>query len=387
MKATYSYRIFKDAAALPDGWEKVARPNIFLSRAFLLAMQKAAPSNMECLFIGLFYEESLCGVALVQYINLAGIETFKNEARTFCIKDYLFRRFSSHVLILGNNNLTGQNAYVLSDRIAEKDALPLFAAALDEIKTQYRKRRICINLIAVKDFNAAEFPGFDDAGFPGYHKFCTQPNMIFTVRDNWTTPEDYLADMNTKYRTQYNRARKKADGIVKKRLTTDEIRESSKRISELYHTVANRASFNTFFLPENHFLVLKEELQDDFLLYGYFLDGQMVGFNTLIRNGEDMDTYFLGYDEAVQKEKMLYLNMLYDMVSYGISKGARHIVFARSAMEIKSSIGAVAEPVYGIIKHTNAAINRYTGQLFEYFDPKVEWKERNPFKQEHAVQL
>lgn len=371
---------------LPDNWEQVARPNVFLSRAFLSAMQKAAPANMECHFLGLFCGAALCGVALVQYINLAGIETFKNESRTFCIKDYLFRRFSSHVLILGNNNLTGQNAYLLSG-IREQDALPLFAAALDEIKLQYRKQGICINLIAVKDFNAAEFPNFEEAGFTGYHKFCTQPNMIFTIRDNWKTPEDYLADMNTKYRTQYNRARKKADGITKKRLTIDEIRENSKRISQLYHTVANRASFNTFFLPENHFLVLKQELQDDFLLYGYFLDGQMVGFNTIIRNGEGMDTYFLGYDEAVQKEKMLYLNMLYDMVSYGICKGARHIVFARSAMEIKSSIGAVAEPVYGIIKHTNAAINRYTGQLFEYFDPKVEWKERNPFKQEHAVQL
>lgn len=336
---------------------------------------------MECHFIGLFRDNALCGTGLVQYINLAGIETFKNKSRSFCIKDYLFRKFSSHVLILGNNNLTGQNAYVLTSDISEGTALQLFAAAMEDIKRYYQKRCIRINLMAVKDFDSKELPDFEDSGFTGYHKFCTQPNMIFTVRDHWKAPEDYLADMNTKYRTQYNRARKKAEGITKRRLSATEIKRSNTRISELYHTVANHASFNTFFLPDNHFLTLKQELEDDFLFYGYFIDDTMIGFNTLIRNGEDMDTYFLGYDEEVQKEKMLYLNMLYDMVSYGIVKGFRHIIFARSAMEIKSSVGAVAEPVYGIIKHTNAIINRYTGQLFEYFDPQVAWKERSPFKE------
>jgi hypothetical protein len=29
-----------------------------------------------------------------------------------------------------------------------------------------------------------------------------------------------------------------------------------------------------------------------------------------------MDTYFLGYDDSIQREKMLYLNMLYDMILF-----------------------------------------------------------------------
>ena len=93
-----------------------------------------------------------------------------------------------------------------------------------------------------------------------------------------------------------------------------------------------------------------------------------------------MDTYFLGYDAAVQKEKMLYLNMLYDMVGYAIKKKFTHVIFARSAMEIKSSIGAVADDVYGMIKHTNPLINKFMARLFTYFDPAVQWKPRSPFK-------
>jgi hypothetical protein len=145
-------------------------------------------------------------------------------------------------------------------------------------------------------------------------------------------------------------------------------------------TVAQNASFNTFHLPQNHFETFKRQLGDDFLFYGYFLDDKLVGFNTLIKNGSDMDTYFLGYDDGIQKEKMLYLNMLYDMIGYAIKKSFKHVIFARSAMEIKSSTGAVAEDVYGIIKHTNPILNSFMAKLFPYFDPKIEWKARSPFK-------
>ena len=93
-----------------------------------------------------------------------------------------------------------------------------------------------------------------------------------------------------------------------------------------------------------------------------------------------MDTYFLGYDETIQKEKMLYLNMLYDMVAYAIKKQFKHVIFARSAMEIKSSVGAHPEEVYGIIKHHNSLLNIFMSRLFPYFDPKIQWKQRNPFK-------
>jgi hypothetical protein len=37
---------------------------------------------------------------------------------------------------------------------------------------------------------------------------------------------------------------------------------------------------------------------------------------------------------------MLYLNMLYDMIAYSINKGFKEIIFARTALEIKSSVGA-----------------------------------------------
>lgn len=335
---------------------------------------------MECHFVGLFKDDSLCGVALIQFIDLNNVTTFREQQKKNHLKDYLFKKFTSHILFIGNNTLTGQNAYLHTNAITETEALQLMQAAMQEVKKHYHDKGITINLIAVKDFNTEEFPDFNGAGFKNYFKFCTQPNMIFNISNDWNSIEDYLLALNTKYRTQYKRARKKAEGITKKKLNTTEIQAHQERISELYQTVANRASFNTFFLAENHFEVMKKELNDNFLFYGYFIDDILIGFNTLIKNNTDMDTYFLGYDESVQQQKMLYLNMLYDMIAYAIKKKYKRVVFARSAMEIKSSVGAKAEDVYGVIKHTNPIVNPFMGKLFNYFEPKVAWKARNPFK-------
>ena len=381
MKPELHFKLYTRAEALPPEWDAIAKENIFLSRNYLAVLEKSAPANMDCHFTGIFKNGVLCGIALAQYINLSRINTFVTEdKKSFCLKDYLFNKFSSHILIIGNNTLTGQNAYLLKDSISETEALAVLKNALSELKKQYRKKCVYMNLLSLKDFNAAELPNFKAAGYKRYYRFCTQPNMVFSIRQSWHTIDDYLASLSTKYRTQYNRARKKAEGLEKRKLSAGEIKQHEACISRLYLTVTGNASFNTFHLPKDHFEVFKQQLGDDFLFYGYFWEGRLMGFNTLIKNGSDMDTYFLGYDASIQKEKMLYLNMLYDMVGYAIKKQFRHIIFARSAMEIKSSVGAAAEEVYGMIKHTNPLINLFTGRLFRYYDPKIEWKERSPFK-------
>jgi hypothetical protein len=110
------------------------------------------------------------------------------------------------------------------------------------------------------------------------------------------------------------------------------------------------------------------------------LEGKLIGFNTLIKNGAVMDTYFLGYDDSIQREKMLYLNMLYDMVAYSINKGFKEIVFARTALEIKSSIGAKPQKMYGYAKHCNAIADLVFEKVYCYLEPEIVWKERNPFQ-------
>lgn len=379
-----SYKIYHSVSGLPEDWNNLTDGNIFLSTDYLKVLETSAPDNMQCYFIGLFDQNGLAGISLAQFLDLSGVSSFGERDNCFKMKirNFAFKRFASHVLLLGNNMLSGENTLRLNNSVPQQEAFRTLGNALEEIRKSLSKKGISTHLTIWKDFSETDTQQFRIPEFDSYFKFSTQPNMVFDIRENWQSDSDYVASLNKKYRDQYKRARKKAESIVKRKLSIEEIIANNDTIYDLYFTVAKNAPFNTFYLKKNHFIVLKEMLQDRFLFYGYFIDEKLIGFDTLIKNGDTTDTYFLGYDENCQRDKMLYLNMLYNMVAYSINKKYRKIVFARTALEIKSSVGAKPVYLFGYIRHSNAILNLFMSKLFPYFEPEMEWHERHPFKTE-----
>jgi len=382
LNSAYTFSIYESVKQLPSQWNSLASSNIFLSTHYLEVLEESAPQNMSCFFIGIFENKNLVGIALSQFLDLNKLESFGERdkcVKTF-VRNLIFRNFCSHVLLLGNNMLSGQNAYQFSEQIDSAKGIEVLYQAIDEIKKILKQKGLSVHLTTLKDFEEKEQLHFSAPQFQSFYRFTTQPNMVFCSCDHWHTFDDYIASLSKKYRDQYKRCRKKAAGIHKQKMNLEEIIAQEETIYDLYHHVAQNAPFNTFFLAKNHFRVMKEKLKDNFLFYGYFENGQLIGFNTLIKNGTQMDTYFLGYDEKIQREKMLYLNMLYDMIAYSINKGFKEIIFARTALEIKSSVGAKPEEMFGFMQHSNVLINKKMEQLFCYLEPKTDWQERNPFK-------
>ena len=382
MNNTFSFQIFASADKLPDTWNNLSKKNIFLSINYLKVLENSAPANMECHFIGIFQNQNLVGIALTQMITTNGINITgdKKSCLQSKIRDFILRKFASNVLFVGNNMLTGQNAYCYKETISFSDFISNLNKAVREIEKIFESKQKKIHILNYKDFDLSESENFETNAFVDFYKFEIQPNMVFDIPENWQSNDDYVLALSKKYRDQYKRSHKKADGIVKCKLSLEQIIIHNTRINELYLNVTKNAPFNTFYLSENHFIEFKKQLGHDFLFYGYFLDDNLIGFNTLIKNGDSIDTYFLGYDDNFQREKMLYLNMLYDMIGYSINKKFKKIVFARTALEIKSSVGAKPEIMFGFIKHNNKIINKFMPKIFDYFDPKVVWQERNPFK-------
>ena len=379
---TFSVTLYKSVKDLPEQWSTLSSENIFLSKEYLAVLENTSPKNMNCIFIGVFKNNALCGIFVSQYLNLTKVETFgeRDKQLKTHLRNLTLRNFCSHVLFIGNNMLSGQNAYIFSKTIAKELQTEILELVVNKLITHYAVNKIKIHLTSIKDFSSNTANSLQEFGLKDYYKFSTQPNMVFSINNNWHKEEDYINALTKKYRDQYKRARNKANGIEKKKLNLTEIIENQECIYNLYLEVAKNAPFNTFILPKNHFAKLKEELDKNFLFYAYFLNNEMIGFNTLIKNGNVMDTYFLGYNATIQKEKMLYLNMLYDMVAYSINKGFKEIVFARTALEIKSSVGAKPLEMNGFIKHTYKIIDNCLPFLFTYLEPVTEWKERNPFK-------
>lgn len=380
MKPIYTFQIFNRVSEIPQQWDLLSTENIFLSTTYFEVLEQSSPENMVCHYIGIYQKDELVGIALAQFLNLSTIAAFGNNDQHLidAIKKTAFKKLASHILIIGNNMLTGQHAFALLDKTDKLEALKTLIKASEKLKTIFKRQGIKVHITTFKDFVKDEIQTILQAVFQSYTPLTSQPNMVFEIPTHWKTEQDYIHALTKKYREQYQRARRKAEGIEKRKMGLEDIIKHEGTIYHLYRHVANNANFNTFFLAKNHFRVLKEKLNDQFLFYGYFFNGKLIGFNTLIKNGSTMDTYFLGYNHGLQREKMLYLNMLYDMVAYSINQGFKEIIFGRTALEIKSSVGAKPRAMCVLAKHSHVIADLAFEKAFNYFEPQVIWKERNP---------
>jgi predicted N-acyltransferase len=379
---TATYQIYSSISELPKTWDEVAHDNAFLQTPYLKVLENAAPTNMQCFYIGIFDRSELIGVSLAQYLDLNKLESFgeRDKCVKTIIRNFIFKNFASHVLFLGNNMITGQNCYAFNATIDFKTVSELLVECASEITKHFKKKNITIHIVSFKDFYQEQALEFKKYSFNTVYEFNTQPNMVFELPNNWKNNDDYIGAFSKKYRDQYKRAHKKIEGVETRELSLEEIISYEERIHELYHHVAKNAPFNTFFLDKHHFSTFKKQCGNRFVLCGYFLNERLVGFHTLLLNSSVLETYFLGYDEKVQKEKMLYLNMLYNMTKFGIENQFKKIIFGRTALEIKSSIGAQPIVMSGFIYHTNKYVNKVMANIFPKLEPTSVWQQRHPFK-------
>ncbi|OCK52856.1 hypothetical protein BA768_09395 [Chryseobacterium sp. CBo1] len=374
----YTFQIFGSVKELPTDWNKIiGQQNIMLSEEYFRVLEESKPENMKCFFAGFFADENLIGGALFQYLSFIEHKTFQKDEVLCSVRNFLAKKFTKDVMILGNNMLTGQNGFYFdTSKIHTDKAMSLLNDTSTTLQSKYRRS----SLIIFKDYQKPFLKNFDEIKFRRFFRFSVQPNMILNIKPEWKAFENYADDFSKKYRARLKSAKKKLEGIQKIELDFEAIKMHQKEMNVLYQNVAENAPFNTFFLTDYHFENMKQNLQENFKVFGYFSDDKLIGFYTLIINNQDIDTYFLGYDKEIQKEKQIYLNMLFDMTEFGISNQFKRIIFGRTALEIKSTIGAEPVEIFGLIKHNNKAINTFIKKIFYSLNPKVEWVQRKPFK-------
>jgi len=381
------FKIFNSYKQLPPEWDGFVLHDNFLQTAYFQSLEDASPNNISMKFVGVFKDETLVGIAIIQRVELYLKDMFRNETDSLFIENFknaVSKLLQGNLLVAGNLTHTGQHGlYFNLDEISHNHfLLQVYQAILQlkkEIKTTDKKR---IRMIMLKDYFHDDAIHQESDLFikNQIHKVSAQPNMILEVKNHWTHFDDYLADLHKKYRDRYKTARKKAKNVQKRELEIEDIKENAALLHKLYKNVSDHAKVNTFILPENHFYNFKKNLNENFKVFGYYLDNKLIGFYTLILNGKTLETYFLGYNSEYQYKNQLYLNMLYDMVSFGIENNFSSVVYARTAMAIKSSVGAKPKKMFIYMKHTNWVMNTLLKYIFKLMNPKHNWQERHPFK-------
>ncbi|WP_396602593.1 GNAT family N-acetyltransferase [Algibacter sp. R77976] len=382
------YKIFRNTSELPKSWDALAIKDVFLKTDFLSGLETSLPNNISGYYVGVFKDENLVGIAIVQRVEMYADDIFRKSNQNAIqqlAKQLVSKIVKGNALVIGNLMHTGQHGiYFYENEISQTEYLSQLEKALEdlklEIKTQFNKN---IRVIVFKDYFEADAIHENKAFFKAnnLYKIQLQPNMVFTIPDTWESTEDYISAFNKKYRRRYKTARKKGINLQYKELDLEYLKTNSKAIFSLYETVSDNAGVNSFKLQEQHFYKLKVHLKEKFKVFGVFLKEELIGFYTLILNNSTLETYFLGYNKDLQHQHQMYLNMLFNMASFGIENGFKSIVYARTAMEIKSSIGAKPHVMHIYLNHTNNLVaNTVLKCIVKYMNPIQEWEERHPFK-------
>lgn len=391
---SFSVQIFTSIRQVPKDWDELApQDNLFLQRPYLSMLEMYPPENMQfCYF--LFYEHhQAVGIAIGQLLPFQAAESLKEQAplkedetcglptverRT---KILLAKRIQFSVLTIGNLLLTGEHGFAFRQGITRQQQFILLSKAATRAQHILTQKGWKINVLSLKDFFEENRPSASTIQQFQFNECSIQPNMIMPLAKTWHTFDDYLAALSSKYRVRAKRAFKKAASIERRVLDESAIEQHIETIYQLYKNVAQNADFNVLTLHPHYFLALQQSLGKAFQLTGYFKDGKLIGFCTTIKNGAELEAHFLGFEERENQEHQLYLNMLYDIIAYGIEQQAERIVFARTAPEIKTSVGAQAHEMYCYLRHRQPMMNHLLRPLLNYLEPKVVWQARHPFKE------
>ncbi len=377
---------------MTDLWDDfVPEHRVFLRSAYLRALEAAPPNGMHGGYLTFSLHGQMIGIASCQIQHYRGDEPFNDEqlaqATGFWNKTkvaaqkFITRQIRLNVMVCGSLLLTGEHGFYFHPKVNPEIASLLLYKGLEKASEEMGRRGTRIALFVMKDFfertQKSLSPIFTDRKF---YEFQAQPTMVLDVRHDWESFDDYLAAMSSKYRVRVKRAFKKGKDIVRKELTLQEIEENKQQIFDSYQNVAAKAVFNTFTFTPDYFPSLKRELGDKFKLIACYIHDEFVGFYTTIKSGNELDAHFLGLDYQVNRDSQLYLNMLYDMIRIGIDEGVHQVTFSRTALEIKSSIGAEPHDLTLYARHRNCIANWFVKYFINQFAPKEEWVQRRPFK-------
>ncbi|MEM6396373.1 MAG: GNAT family N-acetyltransferase [Bacteroidota bacterium] len=283
--------------------------------------------------------------------------------------------FKFKVLVLGQMLTSGPYASSLDPH--EIDGR--WAKLLDQLSVQLANHLSC-SATMLKDLVEANSESAVYWQDQQYYRLPVDPVMQLPIRQSWASFDDYLLDLTSKYRVRYRRARKQADGINKRRIPPAKVSELQPEMDELFQSVRITADYDPIDPPPGYFTALQEAWRAHCQIDGYYLDGELVGFTTALFDGGSMHAHYLGFDQEVNRSHHLYHNMLFDLIETAIEERADLLNFSRTALEIKSSVGAEPQE-YAVMLRSNS---RFGNWLIRSFTPRLfqaqEWQRRNPFK-------
>jgi hypothetical protein len=364
---------------------------IQLSFDYLLAFEKGSPTNQTYKYVFVKEKSVVIGMFYFQIVDLASkelehiinLEPYSKLLSCFSglINNMLFgvKKNKKHVLLI-NGNLTISGEYGIAFLKDKKNVvMQQLYAALDLVKNEIELQDKIIASI-IKDFPSVEIAEIDRA-VPSnrYSKMMMDPIMKISIRSDWNSMEDYLEDLSAKYRLRYNNTRKKLDGLQIRTLSYAEIEREKDKINSLYANVQQKSPIRIVKTDVNYLLSLSKHLGDNFVFKAIYKKEVMISFLCGFYDKNHFEAHHIGINYQFNKQHALYHNILFEFIDLGISLKRKEISFGRTAMEMKTTVGAIPVDYHAFIRLHNRVLN----SIIRPFIPgkaETNWTPRSPFK-------
>jgi hypothetical protein len=204
-------------------------------------------------------------------------------------------------------------------------------------------------VVLVKDFPAATKTPRKRRGFKpkpwssGWVDLEFDPVMRLVLNPEWKHMDDYLEELKTKARTKVKRILKCSEGCRLELLDYASMQANIELLHSLYLQVYAEASFRLGALSPEDLLAAKRHWGDDFKVQVVWHDDQLVAFQCGYLTSKTVEAFFVGFNRELNKDLSLYQRMLIEFIQWGIEAQKEEVAMGRTALDIKSSVGATPE--------------------------------------------
>lgn len=367
-----------------EDWDCIAETaSVFLSRRYLAAAEQEFTDTILRRFAIVYEQHQPVAILATQTFDVHGDQLVKNAAEEEGLPDELKRKglalLKRRVMMCGNVHTWGRHGVAFADEDRVSEIWPGVADALYRIR-RADKLHGQTDYVLIKDLLGQQCEEADVLDAFGYRALDTEPNMVLTLKDSWTSFEDYLNDLKKKYRAAVRKTMKPfANDPFQVAPIADHHAEAS-RIYELYQSVLARADVRMFGLQQTTLPNLADALQDDFVTIGIREDGRLIGFVNVIRDGSTAIGYYIGIDYETNSTLPIYHRLLFAVIEQAIQWNCREVSFGRTALDAKSRLGCVPVKTQVQVRHRIPLLNFVVHQLLKNVSAN-EPPDRNPFKE------
>lgn len=330
------YKRIENAKDLPKEWDKLCKNNIYMSKKFMMFMEKVNYCNQS---YHLFYKNNKLYTGFMMFERRFNLFIFTNKYKINLPMKFIYLPLSvSHPSIVWNEDKT----------------------ELTKVLNSMKGIKIIINV------DTEELDNFSKGH---YLPICTLENK-------WNTFDEYLNSMRASYRRRINQALKKGEAITYELLPDN--KDFTLEMYDLYEQVFNHSEYSLEKLTVDFF---RNDIAKTILLK---INNKIEAFIQLIedRNNDMLIFEFCGYNYEIAHDYDIYYNMLSEITKYAIDNKFKYVQFGQTAYDAKLKFGAKMYYNYYLLSHSNKFINALIRKYNDKLQYKVVDYDFNVFKED-----